>query len=205
MATTRQHPSRRYTVGSQYICFNTMSADGEWTQNFEEAVTELPTVVDVEIGDNSDAYDVYASGNIYESDTPVTSQEISETNVAFPESLLARMRGETVEDGVVLGGGYGTRPFFAYGVEINYKDGTKDLRWYPKCKLTENDDRAETSEDKNKDQNRGITIKAYGFNENGNTVVKSLTDDEAMANMTPALFFAKPLLDVASVKALLNT
>lgn len=202
MAITKTHPPVRLTVGSQYICMNTMDSDNQWTQNFSESVTELPTVINVEIKDNSDAYDTYASGAIYDSDTPVTSQEISEENVAFPAVLLAELRGETVDGGAVLGGGYGVRPFFAYGCVILNKDGSKELRWYPKCKLTDNNDRSETSEENHKDQNGTIAIKAYGFDNDGHTNVKAMITDTQLANVTEAKFFAAPLLTIAAVKAL---
>lgn len=204
MAINKQHPAVRHTVGSQYICMNTMSADNEWTETFAADVTELPTVVDVEISDESDAYEVYASGAMYDSDAPVTSQEISETNVAFPAVLLSTLRGEEVDGGVVLGGGFGIRPYFAYGCVIVNKDGTKEYRWYPKCKLTENSDRAETSEASHKDQNGTVTIRAYGYDDDGHTYVKALTSETAMANLTAAQFFAAPLLTIAAVKALVN-
>ena len=171
MAITKKHPPVRHTVGSQYICMNTMSQEDEWTENYASDVTELPTVVDVEISDASDAYELYASGSIYDSDAPVTSQEISETNVAFPAILLSTLRGEVVDGGVVQGGGYGVRPYFAYGCVIINKDGTKEYRWYPKCKLTENSDRAETSEASHKDQNGTVTIRAYGYDDDGHTYI----------------------------------
>lgn len=202
MSIEKKHPPVKLTVGSQYICMNTMDEDNQWTENFSEDVTELPTVINVEVTDNSDAYDTYASGAIYDSDAPVTSQEISEENIAFPAVLLARLRGEEVDGGVVLGGGYGVRPFFAYGQVILNKDGSKEFRWYPKCKLTENNDRSETSEESHKDQNGTITIKAYGFDEGGHTNVKALIDSETLTNITAEKFFAAPLLTVASVKAL---
>lgn len=201
MAITKKHPSTKLTVGSQYICMNTMTSDYQWTSTFESDVTELPTIVSVEISDNTDAYDQYASGAIYDSDAPVTSQEISETNVAFPATLLAELRGEEVDSGVVLGGGYGIRPYFAYGCVIVNRDGSKEFRWYPKCKLTENSDSTETSEDSHKDQNDTVTIKAYGFDEDGHTYIKALTGEEDMEDMTAAAFFAAPLLTIAEVKA----
>ena len=204
MAITKMHPPVRHTVGSQYICMNTMSAENEWTTTFASDVTELPTVIDVEISDASDAYETYASGAIYDSDSPVTSQEISETNVAFPAVLLSTLRGEEVDSGVILGGGYGVRPYFAYGHIILNKDGTKEFRWYPKCKLIENSDRAETSEANHKDQNSTVTIRAYGFDDDGHTFVKALTSEAAMEDLTAAQFFAAPLLTIAAVKALVN-
>ena len=105
MAITRLHPPTKLTVGAQYICFNTMNADNEWTNTFESDVIKLPTVVDVTVTDNTDSYDSYASGDIYESDAPVTSTDLATTQLAFPDALLARMRGDTIDGGAVLGGG----------------------------------------------------------------------------------------------------
>ena len=133
MAITEKRPSTKYTVGAQYICFN---EDPEWdSSEFETDVIKLPTVVDVNVADNSDSYQSYASGEVYESDTIVTYKELSVTQLAFDEKTIARMKGDTVDEGIIMSGGVKTRPYFAYGVPIIKKDGTRDMRWYPKCKL----------------------------------------------------------------------
>lgn len=204
MAITKKTPAVKLTVGSQYICMNDMDEYNGWTDDYESDVTELPTVVSVEVSDDADSYETYASGAIYDSDTPVMSQQITEENVAFPAMLLATLRGENVDDdGVTMGGGFGVRPYFAYGMAIKRKDNSWEYRWYPKCKLTENGDSTETSEASHKDQNESITIKAYGFNEAGNTFVRAITSESGMATMTAEAFFAAPLLTIAAVKAAL--
>lgn len=204
MAITQKKPPVKYTVGSQYICMNTMTVDGDWTDTFAEDVLDLPTVVNVEVTDNADSFESYASGAVYDTDTTVPTQEIAEENIAFPAMTLAELRGETVDDdGVTMGGGIGRRPFFAYGMAIKRKDGSWEYRWYPKCKLIENTDSTETSEASHKDQNESITIRAYGFNEVGNTYVRAITSESGMAAMTAAAFFAAPLLTIAAVKAAL--
>lgn len=204
MAITKKTPPVKLTVGSQYICMNTMDTDGNWTEDFAADVTELPTVVSVEVTDNADAYESYASGAVYDADTPITTQEISEENIAFPTILLANMRGEDIDEaGVTMGGGFGSRPYFAYGMAINRKDGSWEYRWYPKCKLIENTDTNETSEASHKDQNESVTIKAYGFNDKGNTYVRAITSEAGMSKMTAAAFFAAPLLSIAAVKGAL--
>ena len=203
MAIQNMKPSRKYTVGAQYICFNTPDASGDWTETFEADVYKLPTVTSVSISDEVDDYETYASGNVYDADSIVSKKTISETNIAFPEMLLARMRGDTVDnDGVILEGGIHTRPFFAYGVVITKKDGSQDLRWYPKCKLTENTDETETSEASNKDMTDDITISAYGYNANQDKVIRALKGEDALAGLTEAKFFAAPVLTAAAVKAL---
>lgn len=200
MAITEKRPSTKYTVGAQYICFN---EDPEWdASEFETDVIKLPTVVDVTAADNSDSYQSYASGEVYESDTIVTHKELSVTQLAFDEKTIARMKGDTVDEGIIMSGGVKTRPYFAYGLPIIKKDGTMDMRWYPKCKLVDNSDATATSTDSHSDQTDSLTIRAYGFDATQNQEVKVLTAETANAGITEAAFFAAPVLTVAAAKAL---
>lgn len=200
MAITEKRPPTKYTVGAQYICFN---EDPEWdASEFETDVIKLPTVVDVTAADNSDSYQSYASGEVYESDTIVTYKELSVTQLAFDEKTIARMKGDTVDEGIIMSGGVKTRPYFAYGLPIIKKDGTMDMRWYPKCKLVDNSDATATSTDSHSDQTDSLTIRAYGFDATQNQEVKVLTAETANAGITEAAFFAAPVLTVAAAKAL---
>lgn len=200
MAITEKRPSTKYTVGAQYICFN---EDPEWdSSEFETDVIKLPTVVDVTVADNSDSYQSYASGEVYESDTIVTYKELSVTQLAFDEATIAKMKGDTIDTGIIMSGGIKTRPYFAYGVPIIKKDGTRDMRWYPKCKLVGNSDATATSTDSHSDQTDSLTIRAYGFDATQNQEVKVLTAETANAGITEAAFFAAPVLTVAAAKAL---
>ena len=200
MAITEKKPSTKYTVGAQYICFNT---DPKWTaETFDTDVTKLPTVVDIDVADNSDSYQSYASGAVYESDTIVTYKEISVTQLAFDEATIAKMKGDTNDEGIIMSGGVKTRPFFAYGVPIIKKDRTMDMRWYPKCKLVDNSDATATSTDSHSDQTDSLTIRAYGFDADQNQEIKVLTGETANAGITEAAFFAAPVLTVAAAKAL---
>lgn len=203
MAITSKKPPVKMTVGAQYICFNTMDSENDWTTSFESDVLKFPTVVDVAVTDNTDAYDSYASGQIYDTDTAVTSKSIAVTNLAFPDALLAQLRGDDVDGGVVLGGGRkAVRPYFAYGIVVVRKDGTQDFRWYPKCKLTENSDTTNTSTAEHQDQNDTITIKAFSFDEDEHQEVRVLTGEEGYSGVTEAAFFATPVLTAAAAKAL---
>lgn len=200
MSITEKRPSTKYTVGSQYICFN---EDPDWdASDFEADVTKLPTVVSIDVADNSDSYESYASGAVYESDTIVTYKDISVTQLAFPEDIIARMKGDTIDTGIIMSGGVKTRPYFAYGVPIIKKDRTMDMRWFPKCKLVENSDATATSTDSHSDQTDTLTIRAYGFDDDQNQEVKVLTADTANESITEAAFFAAPVLTVAAAKAL---
>ena len=200
MAITEKRPSTKYTVGAQYICFN---EDPDWdAAEYEADVLKLPTVVDINIADNSDSYESYASGAVYESDTIVTYKEISVTQLAFDEATIAKMKGDTIDGGIIMSGGIKTRPFFAYGVPIIKKDRTMDMRWYPKCKLVDNSDATATSTDSHSDQTDSLTIRAYGFDDTQNQEVKVLTAETANAGITEAAFFAAPIMTIDAAKAL---
>ena len=200
MAIKEKKPSTKLTVGAQYICFNT---DDDWeAASWDTDVIKLPTVVDINVADNSDSYQSYASGDVYESDTLVTYKEISVTQLAFDEATIAKMKGDAVDEGIIMSGGIKTRPYFAYGVPIIKKDGTMDMRWYPKCKLVDNSDATATSTDSHSDQTDSLTIRAYGFDATQNQEVKVLTAETANAGITEAAFFAAPVLTVAAAKAL---
>lgn len=199
MAITEKKPSTKLTVGAQYICFNAET----WASSaYETAVTKLPTVVDISVADNADSYESYASGQVYDSDTIVMYKDISVTQLVFPEDVLAKMRGDNVDTGIITSGGIKTRPFFAYGVPVIKKDGTKRLQWFPKCKLVENSDTTATSTESHSDQTDTMTIRAYGFDDDQNQDVSVLTDVEANEGITEELFFAAPVLTIAEAKAL---
>ena len=201
MAITEKRPSTKYTVGAQYICFNTGETDWD-AASWDTVVLKLPTVVDIDVADNSDSYQSYASGAVYDSDTLVTYKEISVTQLAFDETTIAKMKGDTIDSGIILSGGIKTRPFFAYGVPIIKKDKTMDMRWFPKCKLVEKSDATATSTDSHSDQTDTMTIRAYGFDTDQNQEVKVLTSETANAGITEAAFFAAPVLTVAAAKDL---
>ena len=76
------------------------------------------------------------------------------------------------------------------------------MRWYPKCKLTENSDKTATSEESHSSQTDTITIRAYPFNNEKDIDISVDTSAEKYAALTEEKFFAAPLLDVASVAAL---
>lgn len=203
---TEKKPAVKLTVGAQYICFNTPDANGGWTANFEETVTKMPTVTQVQVTDNADSYDSYASGAIYDSDTDVPTKDIATTNLAFSDLMLARMKGDTVDEGVVVEGKGGvTRPYFAYGIVVLKKNGEKDFRWYPKCKLVENSDSTQTSTDSHSDQTDDMTIRAYRMSDENGIAVRINTAEEGYTDITEEAFFKAVLCTKDAAKALKTT
>ena len=121
MAIKTKKPSRKQTVGAQYLCF----ASAEETGDYEADVEKTEVVKNVKITENSETSDAYASGKVYDSDTPMTSIDVEVEVLAFPDDTISRMRGDTVEkSGLILSGANSERPFFAYGKVDKLKNGS---------------------------------------------------------------------------------
>lgn len=193
MAIKTRKPPMKQTVGAQYVCFDS-NKDEEFTGEYEESVEKTEVVKTVKMTENAETSDTYASGKVYDSDTPTKSIDIEVEVVAFPEDTVARMKGDTVDaGGLILSGGGSKRPFFAYGKVVKLRNGGYRFEWYPKCKLTEKSDDISTSEEKASDQTDTIKIKAYPFDETGNIVAR-VESGSAPEGLTEDKFFAKPIL-----------
>ena len=139
MAIVTRKPPMKETVGAQYVCFNTGTADGSWEADYESEVEKTEVVKSVKVTENSEVADAYASGKVYDTDSTISKTDIEVQVIAFPAETLARMRGEVVDEGGLhLAGGRGTRPYFAYGKVVELRNGKKRFEWFPKCKLAEN-------------------------------------------------------------------
>lgn len=204
MAIKTKRPPMKETVGAQYICFAKETEEGEFDGNYETDVEKTEVVKTVKVTVNADTGDSYASGKVYDSDTPTKSIDIETEVIAFPEDTLAKMKGDSVDaGGLILSGSNSQRPFFAYGKVVKLRHGGYRYEWYPKCKLTENSDDISTSEDKTSEQTDTIKIKAYPFDDVGNIVAK-ITESSAPEGMTEDKFFTKPILTKEDLAAALT-
>jgi phi13 family phage major tail protein len=204
MAIKTKRPPMKETVGAQYICFAKETEEGEFDGTYETDVEKTEVVKTVKVTVNADTGDSYASGKVYDSDTPTKSIDIETEVIAFPEDTLAKMKGDSVDaGGLILSGSNSQRPFFAYGKVVKLRHGGYRYEWYPKCKLTENSDDISTSEDKTSEQTDTIKIKAYPFDDAGNIVAK-ITESSAPEGMTEDKFFAKPILTKEDLAAALT-
>lgn len=207
MSIATRKPPMKETVGAQYICFNTSTEDGEWSNQYEENVEKTEVVKSVKVTENSENADVYASGKVYDSDQSTSHTDIEVSVIAFPADTLARMRGENVDaGGLHLSGGKGVRPYFGYGKVVKLKNGKERYEWYPKCKLASNSDEISTREDKFSEQPDTLTISAYPFTDNDD--IKTYVDSSASnfpSGLTEEMFFAKPVLTPADLQAALPT
>ena len=204
MAIKTKRPPMKETVGAQYICFAKETEESEFDGTYETDVEKTEVVKTVKVTVNADTGDSYASGKVYDSDTPTKSIDIETEVIAFPEDTLAKMKGDSVDaGGLILSGSNSQRPFFAYGKVVKLRHGGYRYEWYPKCKLTENSDDISTSEDKTSEQTDTIKIKAYPFDDAGNIVAK-ITESSAPEGMTEDKFFAKPILTKEDLAAALT-
>lgn len=204
MAIKTKRPPMKETVGAQYICFAKETEEGEFDGIYETDVEKTEVVKTVKVTVNADTGDSYASGKVYDSDTPTKSIDIETEVIAFPEDTLAKMKGDSVDaGGLILSGSNSQRPFFAYGKVVKLRHDGYRYEWYPKCKLTENSDDISTSEDKTSEQTDTIKIKAYPFDDAGNIVAK-ITESSAPEGMTEDKFFAKPILTKEDLAAALT-
>lgn len=204
MAIKTKRPPMKETVGAQYICFAKETEEGEFDGTYETDVEKTEVVKTVKVTVNADTGDSYASGKVYDSDTPTKSIDIETEVIAFPEDTLAKMKGDSVDaGGLILSGSNSQRPFFAYGKVVKLRHGGYRYEWYPKSKLTENSDDISTSEDKTSEQTDTIKIKAYPFDDAGNIVAK-ITESSAPEGMTEDKFFAKPILTKEDLAAALT-
>lgn len=210
MGITTKKPPLKETVGAQFICFNTMTEEGEWTEKFETEVEKTQVVKTIKVSENTSVAEVYASGIVYDADSTVTGSNIETEVIAFVAETLAKMRGDKVEDGgLILSGGSGegrNRPYFAYGKVVKLKGGHFRWDWYPKCKLFENTDEAKTKEESFSEQTDTITIKAYPFNDAGD--IKASVDSTMTtfpSGLTEEKFFAKPILTTGDLAAAVGT
>lgn len=203
MSIKNKRPPRKETVGAQYVCFATASEDGEFSGQYEEDVERTAVVKSVKVTENGESSDVYASGEVYDTDTSVAADTIEVEVIAFPVETLAKMRAATVgSGGLFKDGAPKTRPFFAYGKVVKMKNNHVRYEWYPKCKLTENTDETATREESPAEQNDTFTISAYSFDKEGNK--KTYVDSSAEnfpEGLTEEKFFAKPILDDAGLTA----
>lgn len=205
MAIKNQKPPIKETVGAQYLCFATATTDGTFTATYETDVEKTEVVKSVTVKENSESTPISASGKLYRTESLTSSTEISVEVVAFMASTLAQMRGDKVDEttGLLLGGGDGNRPYFAYGKVVILSDGNYAYDWYPKCQLTANSDDIKTKEDKFSEQNDTLTISAMPFNDNNDIVVRISSNIKIPTGLTEDKFFSKPVLSVDDLKKVL--
>ena len=203
MGITTKKPKIKETVGALYYAFNKMTENGEFNAETYEATNKSDVVKTITTTDNATTTTVRASGQDYETVNQSASVENEVEIIALDPEDLAKMRGDDIhENGLILSGAPGKRPFFAFGKVVKKLGGFVEFVWYPKCQLTENTDEATTSEEEFSEQTDTVTITAYAFDDAGN---KSVRVNSEMASfpegLTEEKFFEKPILNDTGLSA----
>ena len=203
MAITTKKPKIKETVGALYYAFNTMTEDGEFDPEAYETTNKSDVVKTITTTDNATTTTVRASGQDYETVNQSASIENEVEVIALDPEDLAKMRGDDIhENGLILSGAPGKRPFFAFGKVVKKLGGVVEYVWYPKCQLTENTDEAATSEEEFSEQTDTVTITAYAFDDAGNKSVRVNSEMSSFPEgLTEEKFFEAPILDDAGLTA----
>lgn len=200
-----KRPKMIETVGALNYAFNVPSEDGEFNSATYEDVVCSPVIKKVSVEPESETAIVRASGEDYDQVSQTSKIGLEFETVAFDPEDLAKAKGEKIEEcGLVLGGSSTPRPFLAIGYPVIKVGGGYALKWYPKCKLTENSEEASTSETSFSEQNPTVHFDAYAFNDAGDKFVYL---DTEMSNfpqgMTKEKFFSKVITSKADIESVL--
>ena len=203
MPITTKKPKMKETVGALYYAFNTMTENGEFDPEAYEATIKSEVVKTINTTDNATSTTVRASGKDYETVNQSASVENEVEIIALDPEDLSKMKGDDIhENGLILSGAPRKRPFFAFGKVVKKVGGAIEFVWYPKCQLIENTDEAATSEEEFSEQNDTITIRAYAFDEEGNTSVRVNSEMTSFPEgLTEEKFFEAPILDDTGLTA----
>ena len=138
---------------------------------------------------------VYASGLIYDVEESVTGSKIETSQIAWPPELLAEMRGDRLEGGLVFSGDGRSRPYVAIGYVVQLKNGQKDLVWNPKCELSADDVQHETKSGTYTERPMSLNFNAYPYNAEKDIRVTAYHGMEH--GYTEETFFAAPVLEAS--------
>ena len=199
-------PMIKESVGSLYYAFNKGENNVFDASKWDETVNS-PVIKNINRTENGDSTPVKSSGIDYTTVSQTASEDIQIEVVAFNPDDLARLRGESVDEGgLILSGRTSERPYIALGFPVlKVGGGVKYVSMAclgglaPRYILA---DEIATKEESFSEQNDTLTFRAYAFNDTNDK--KSYVDSESTSfpeGLTEEKFFTKPILtkeDLAS-------
>ena len=90
MAINTKKPAMKQTVGASICVLANTTEGGEYDGTYEADVEKTEVVKSVKVTENSETSDVYASGKIYDSDSPMSSIDIEVSVIAFPTTQFPK-------------------------------------------------------------------------------------------------------------------
>lgn len=194
------------TVGALYYAFNIANDKGEFNPKSYGDIIQSKIIKKISVEPEAETVVVRASGEDYEEISQTSSIGIEIEAVGFDPSDLAKAKGEVIENnGLALGGASNQRPYLAIGVPVKKVGGGITLKWYPKCKLTENSEEVSTSDTSFSEQNPTVNFSAYSFNEHGDKFTYIDSEFENYPEgMTEEKFFSKVIISKDDITEVLN-
>lgn len=200
-----KRPEIQVSVGAAYYAPNLAEAPLNFDPTKYGDVVKSPIIKKVGRKESSDSTVVKSSGIDYMTVSSKDSEELSVETVAFAPDDLAFFRGDHIsEQGLILDDIAPVKPFFGFGFPIEKTNGTWDYVWYPKCQLVETSGDVETKEDKFKEQNKTLTIKAYPFNDKNIMVHCDMETEAFPKGLTEEKFFSKVITDDETLQSVIT-
>lgn len=199
-------PKMIESVGALYYTFNTPGEDGEFNLSTYGNITRSPIIKKVSVEPEEETTTVRASGEDYDQVSQTSKIGLEFETVAFDPEDLAKAKGEKIDTGgLVFGGSSSPRPYLGIGYPVIKVGGGYTLKWYPKCKLTENSEEASTSETSFNEQNPTVHFDAYAFNTAGDKFVYLDTEmTKFPEGMTEEKFFSKVITSQEDITKILT-
>ncbi|HZW98209.1 MAG TPA: major tail protein [Bacillota bacterium] len=140
-------PAYRITVGKAYFADYNAVAD-----TFSSDVVAVESIKEIGIALEKSSSTIYASGITYDTTNQKTGEAISIDAVQLPIDLVSKYLGESstsqsADKGLTYVKVNDKSPDFAFGYSVEYSDGKKLFKWYPRCKLITADETVATRDE----------------------------------------------------------
>ncbi|MBR1540692.1 MAG: hypothetical protein IJ629_06045 [Clostridia bacterium] len=182
-------PFRNVGIGNLYYAF------AQQIENllFENIINKAPVLKTMGTTEDSNFEQEYASNVVYDTDESVSGIQLSISAIAFSPAHKAKMKGHTVQGGFIKKNVNDVGAYFAIGVVYPKKSGHATYTWYPKCKLTEMSNDAQTRDSGGiNSQDKSLTISVLPYTEDGDYSVEYDTEllEEGATVLTEDEFFS---------------
>lgn len=185
----KNKPMRNVGVGNLYYSFAKNIDD----LTYEEIIHKSSAVKTIGTTEDSSSEKIYGSNAVYDTDTSTSGIELAIALIAFHPAHRARMKGHKVENGFIIKNVNDEGEYFALGVVYPKKSGHYTFDWYPKCKLSEATNQAQTKDENGiNSQDKELTIQAMEFNDAGDYCIEYDTEllEEGNTALTEEEFFS---------------
>ena len=186
MTIAIRKPDYWVSVGNAYFYDDAMTAP--------EGVNSIK---EIGISEDKAEQKLYGSGIVYEVVSQTTSTQITVTAIQLPEEWTNKYLGRTIDGAFNMQTVTDRLKEFSFGYTVEYSDGKKIFKWFPRCQMTLADETIATRTADPVDPQRQYTIVAMPTAEG---VVRVSYDQqqvtEGEAALTEDEFFAQVLVNL---------